>query len=260
MFHRRLKQKEMDYILKNIEKEKQLLFYTYLTVRQKKTIHYGQFSDDGELLGVIAYLKGLPFHAFSYYFIKENVKIRPLLSYIKDDLSIPDDSIGSTLIHEWEKTFFSSQIELIHPMKEMLLMKHVDLTCLPPADDRVIRLDPTHFRLIKLRMTEFKAMAFSEEELNLPFYGVVQNEDLIAVGGYHVFDHDYVEVGNIGTVEHMRRKGWGKRISAELTRKGREISEDVYLYVFSDNTPAIRLYESLGYQVISKPLLTEFYI
>ncbi|MBA4493911.1 GNAT family N-acetyltransferase [Paenactinomyces guangxiensis] len=258
MFHRRLKQKERDCILKDIKKEKQLLFYSYLTVRQKKTIHYGQFTDDGELLGIIAYLKGLPFHAFSYYFIKETIKIHPLLSYIKTDLRIPDGSIGSTLVNERDQTFFLSQIEPVHPVKEMLLMKHTDLACLPPTDDRVIRLDLTHFDMIQLKMKEFNAMAFIEEEFNFPFFGVMQNEDLIAVGGYHIFDRDYVEVGNIGTVEHMRRKGWGKRISAELTRKGREISKDVYLYVFSDNIPAVKLYESLGYQCISKFYLTEF--
>lgn len=257
---RRLDQRELDFILKRIRKDNHLLFYTYLTVRKKKTIHYGQFAHDGQLLGVLAYLKGLPFHAFSLYPMSRNFEINPLLSYIKNDLHIPDPSVGSTIINEQEKNFFTSQIKVIHPIKEMLLMKHVDLTRLPPPDERVIRLETRHFHLIESIKNELEFMAFTKEELDLPFYGVIQNEELIAVGGYHIFAHDYVEVGNIGTVKHMRRKGWGKRITAELTRKGREISDDVYLYVFNENTAAIRLYESLGYKPLSKLYFIEFYI
>lgn len=260
MIHRRLSQQELNFLIDKVHKEQHLLYYTYLTVRQNQTIHYGQFNHNGELLGVVAYLKGLPFHAFSYYLINDSIKIQPLLSYIKSELNLPNHSIGNTLVPETDQSFFSAQIELIQPIKELFLMKHKDPSLLPPVDPRVIKLNSTHSHLIQVRMNELNAIAFTEDELHLPFYGVIQDENLIAVGGYHLFDHDYVEVGNIGTVEEMRRKGWGKRISTELTRHARKHSDNVYLYVQSNNIPAIRLYKSIGYQVVFKCQMAEFYI
>ncbi|WP_246026858.1 GNAT family N-acetyltransferase [Laceyella sacchari] len=70
--------------------------------------------------------------------------------------------------------------------------------------------------------------------------------------GVPFYDPVYVELGNIGTTVSRRRQGWGRIITTELTRRAREYSSDVYLYVFDDNVPAIRLYESLGYRLVSK--------
>lgn len=36
-------------------------------------------------------------------------------------------------------------------------------------------------------------------------------DELIAVGGYHIYSEDYVELGNIGTDVAWRRNGYGKK-------------------------------------------------
>lgn len=36
-------------------------------------------------------------------------------------------------------------------------------------------------------------------------------DELIAVGGYHIYSEDYVELGNIGTDVVWRRNGYGKK-------------------------------------------------
>ena len=61
-------------------------------------------------------------------------------------------------------------------------------------------------------MAEFHSMAFAREELHNPFYGVVQDQELIAVGGYHIYSDDYVELGNIGTDAAWRRQGTAKGV------------------------------------------------
>ncbi|KPC71083.1 hypothetical protein ADL26_16070 [Thermoactinomyces vulgaris] len=259
MDHRRLQPNELDELLTKIDKESNLLYFTYLTVRRQQTVHYGQFSSDARLLGVLAYLYGLPFHAFSYALFSEEVCIRPLLTYLKEDLDLPDGDVGSTFVPEKDVPIFTSQLGCNSPQKVLNLMKHIDLARLAPVDHRVVRIEPHHFGLVKSRMKEIDAIAFTEEELNnLPFYGVFDNDELVAVGGYHLFDSVYVELGNIGTTVSRRRQGWGRIITTELTRRAREYSSDVYLYVFDDNVPAIRLYESLGYRLISKLQRMEF--
>jgi hypothetical protein len=98
MDHRRLQPNELDELLAKIGKESNLLYFTYLTVRRQQTVHYGQFSSDGRLLGVLAYLYGLPFHAFSYALFSEEVCIRSLLTYLKEELNLPDGDVGSTFL------------------------------------------------------------------------------------------------------------------------------------------------------------------
>lgn len=55
---------ELDALLGHISKDEHFLYYTYLTTRRSRSVHYGHFSEEGELLGVLAYLRGMPFHAF----------------------------------------------------------------------------------------------------------------------------------------------------------------------------------------------------
>ncbi|PJN54455.1 hypothetical protein PAEVO_11760 [Paenibacillus sp. GM2FR] len=69
---------------------------------------------------------------------------------------------------------------------------------------------------------------------------------------------DYVELGNIGTDAAWRRQGYGKKVCAELTRKGRAITPDVYLNVLEENLSAVRLYQSLGYVTVCKQYIVEF--
>lgn len=144
------------------------------------------------------------------------------------------------------------------PPTGILLMKHRQLEDLPLGDDKVFRLDPSYFDMIESKMAEFHSLAFAREELPHPFYGVVQDHELIAGVGYHIYSDAYVELGNIGTDAAWKRQGYGKKVCAELTRKGRAITPHVYLNVLEDNLSAVRLYQSLGYVTVCKQYIVEF--
>ncbi|MCM3339836.1 GNAT family N-acetyltransferase [Paenibacillus sp. MER TA 81-3] len=255
---RKLTPAEMKALLDSINREQHFLYYSYLTSRKQNAVHYGQFTGWGELLGVLAYLRGLPFHAFSVYPVQASFHIRPLLSFMKQQLQLPDDAVGSFIINEEEMALLASQLEFLKPPKELLLMKHVHQEALPQEDERVVHLGPSHFDQIESKMAELQTMAFTREELRHPFYGVLEHRGLIAVGGYHIYNDDYVELGNIGTDVSWRRQGFGKRVCAELTRKGREVAPHVYLNVMEDNEGAVRLYESLGYEPVCQQYIAEF--
>lgn len=255
---RRLLPEELGHLLETINREQHFLYYSYLTLRKNYTVHYGQFSECGELLGVTAFLKGLPFYAFSVYPLQTSFRFRSVLTRMKRDLELPDGAIGSFIVNEDEWEVLNPEIDVMKPPSGILLMKHRHLEDLPLGDDEVFRLDPSYFDLIESKMAEFHSMAFAREELQNPFYGVVQDRKLIAVGGYHIYSDDYVELGNIGTDAAWRRQGYGKKVCAELTRKGRAITPDVYLNVLEENLSAVRLYQSLGYVTECKQYIVEF--
>ncbi|WP_127590462.1 GNAT family N-acetyltransferase [Paenibacillus lautus] len=255
---RRLLPEELGRLLETINREQHFLYYSYLTFRKNHTVHYGQFSECGELLGVTAFLKGLPFYAFSFYPLQTSFRFRSVLTRMKRDLELPDGAIGSFIVNEDEWEGLNPEIDVMKPPAGILLMKHRQLEDLPLGDDEVFRLDPSYFDLIESKMAEFHSMAFAREELQNPFYGVVQDRKLIAVGGYHIYSDDYVELGNIGTDAAWRRQGYGKKVCAELTRKGRAITPDVYLNVLEENLSAVRLYQSLGYGTVCKQYIVEF--
>ncbi|MEC0240306.1 GNAT family N-acetyltransferase [Paenibacillus dokdonensis] len=257
---RELTSSELDAILSSIHREQHFLYYSYLTHRKQNTVHYGQYTDEGELLGVMAYLWGLPFHAFSVYPMKKSFCLRSMLSFMREQLELPNDAVGSFITNEEEMEVLSQQIEFLKPSRKLLLMKHIHQEALPPEDQRVMRLGTPYFEHIESKMKELHTMAFTKEELCNPFYGVLEQEELIAVGGYHIYSEDYVELGNIGTDAAWRRQGYGKKVCTELTRKGRSVTPNVYLNVIEENVGAIGLYRSIGYEVICNQFIVEFVI
>ena len=134
-----------------------------------------------------------------------------MLTRMKRDLELPDGEIGSFIVSEDEWEVLNPEVDVTKPPAGILLMKHRHLEDLPVGDNEVFRLDPSYFDMIESKMAEFHSMAFAREELHNPFYGVVQDQELIAVGGYHIYSDDYVELGNIGTDVAWRRQGYGKR-------------------------------------------------
>ncbi len=87
------------------------------------------------------------------------------------------------------------------------------------------------------------------------FYGVRSGGKVVAVGGTHVVAIDYglAVLGNIFTHPYARRHGYARAVTAalvaDLLARG---CRDVVLNVVADNSPAIALYTSLGFQTHSR--------
>lgn len=83
------------------------------------------------------------------------------------------------------------------------------------------------------------------------FFGVYEGERIIAAGGTHTLtlEHQIAVLGHILTAPQARRQGYAMAITAALTSTlfQRDITT-VVLNVFMDNSPAIRVYERLGFQ------------
>lgn len=83
------------------------------------------------------------------------------------------------------------------------------------------------------------------------FYGVRCGDQLVAAGGTHAMTRTYgiAVLGNIFTHPGFRRHGYARAITATLvTNLLAQGYRDVVLNVVADNSPAISLYTSLGFQ------------
>ncbi len=100
---------------------------------------------------------------------------------------------------------------------------------------------------------------FAAKELETnPFCGIKHEGEFVSVGGYHFFDSQLVELGNIITCPSNRGKGYAKAVTSELVRMGLQCSPNVYLSVLAHNKAAVRLYETLGFDVFVQSYMIEF--
>lgn len=78
----------------------------------------------------------------------------------------------------------------------------------------------------------------------------VRKDGQIIATGLGILDRDQIGVYAINVEERYRRQGIARKICETLLREGRKMPgvEKAYLQVVSDNTPAIDLYESLGFK------------
>jgi ribosomal protein S18 acetylase RimI-like enzyme len=83
--------------------------------------------------------------------------------------------------------------------------------------------------------------------------GVSDELGLACVGALTVTENGGAHLRAITTAPRARRRGLGSAVSAALTRRGlREVSPEVTLGVYSDNTPALELYAALGYSRVHR--------
>jgi ribosomal protein S18 acetylase RimI-like enzyme len=242
----------------SIDKDQHLLFYSYVTQRKEQAQFFGQFIDS-ELTAVMAYFSGMSFPAFSFYRIVDyEVYFSELLIYTRNYLAIKKDITCGTILSSLDLELFKKQGLIINTPKHFLTMKHYDQSCLLECNS-LEKVRKSDFPKVIQLLQEGRMQYFSKEELErYPFLGIKQDGDFIALGGFHFYDSQLVELGNIVTRPDFRGKGLAKMLTSQLTYLGKELAEDIYLGVLADNIPALRLYEGLGYQITAEQFIVEF--
>ena len=124
----------------------------------------------------------------------------------------------------------------------------------PPVQPE--RLTPAGLLALQALYAHFPETHFRADQLEHGvFYGVRSGDKMVAVGGTHVVavDHGLAVLGNIFTHPDARRQGYSRAVTAalvaDLLARG---CCDVVLNVVADNSPAISLYTSLGFQTHSR--------
>lgn len=83
------------------------------------------------------------------------------------------------------------------------------------------------------------------------YFGAYDGDRIIAAGGTHALTpaHGIAVLGNIFTLPEARGQGYATTITASLVAAlFKQHISHVVLNVFSDNTPAIRVYQHVGFQ------------
>lgn len=82
-----------------------------------------------------------------------------------------------------------------------------------------------------------------------PFWGIRENGRLIAMAGQRLGPNGLRELSGVCTHPDVQGRGLGRLMSLYGTRKIQEAGESAFLHAYATNTPAIRLYESIGFRL-----------
>ncbi len=80
-----------------------------------------------------------------------------------------------------------------------------------------------------------------------PFYCVKQEGRIVSAAGVHICTPYIVQLGNIVTEEGYRNRGFASACTSVLATQLEVNNRIISLYVRTDNRPAIRMYEKLGF-------------
>lgn len=85
------------------------------------------------------------------------------------------------------------------------------------------------------------------------YFGIWRGSQLAAIAGIHVYSPEYgvAALGNITCHPKHRGQGLGQAVTARLCQSLAQSVEVVGLNVKAGNTPAIRCYQSLGFEIIA---------
>jgi len=80
-----------------------------------------------------------------------------------------------------------------------------------------------------------------------PFYCIKQDGRLVSIAGVHLCTPQIAHLGSIVTDEAYRNRGFGTACTSALANQLSATGRILSLFVRTDNEPAIRIYESLGF-------------
>lgn len=117
-------------------------------------------------------------------------------------------------------------------------------------DGRIARLDERDYPEMLALATLTKPGPFAARTPSLgAFWGVRDGGALVAMAGERMRHDGFTEVSGVCTHPSARGRGLARQLSALVAARILERGETPYLHAYAANTAAIRLYESLGFQL-----------
>ncbi|QRG70435.1 GNAT family N-acetyltransferase [Brevibacillus choshinensis] len=237
-----------------MELEKTYIFCGNLRLRRERALTLADTGERG-LQAAGSYLRGMPFHAFTFYLIEETGRysIRGMLEEFRARLEGDDGSQRQGVLTAVESCVERLEIPDVIERKTMLLMKLTDPEKLLPRGES-FQIEEAKGKAAEDLAAAIGMLSFRAEEIKeMPHIALASEEgELIAMAGFHAYEDDFVEIGNIGTAAEYRKKGLGMQITSDICRIGLQKSPNVYLFVFADNEAAVRVYEKLGFATVER--------
>ena len=132
----------------------------------------------------------------------------------------------------------------------------------PGARDDIRRLEKVDIDLVRnFYKSHYSGAIFSAWMLELPFWGLFVNQELVAAGGAIVIDR-YGKAANIGnflTSPKFRGNGYGKTIAKTLINDLMDDGVSIFtLGTTEENISAWKTYESVGFKLLERRVEIEF--
>ncbi|NLI15159.1 MAG: GNAT family N-acetyltransferase [candidate division Zixibacteria bacterium] len=218
---------------------------------------------DNNPVSLIGYYRDLPFHSISliadsltdiHELFEEMLNIHPELG---------DDNIFGLFTNRLA-CLIGESFDDVEALSELqMVLSNNDIPDIP--------FDTTQYRLERLGASDLvqishlyslvPAMAWTPKTLTYgPCYGIYYGDMLVSIAGVHFSTKWAAEIGNIVTHPKHRRLNLAYACTKAVADDLRGTTENIFLCVMSDNTPAIRLYEKMGFVTHQELFLTRFRI
>ncbi|MEX2395167.1 MAG: GNAT family N-acetyltransferase [Actinomycetota bacterium] len=118
-----------------------------------------------------------------------------------------------------------------------------------PADG-LIELGPADVPEILELIKATRPGPFDDRTVEFGTYvGVRKEGRLVAMTGERMKVPGFTEISALCTADDVRGTGLGRTLVSAVVHLIRSRGEEAFLHVLTDNTPAVRLYESMGFTV-----------
>jgi len=146
-----------------------------------------------------------------------------------------------------------------HYVENWMLIKKNEATLLKSKSVRKLCSEEDAIKLADLLSTRKdrpKGTADKYWELirKMPTYGVFINNELVAYAGSFLQLPQVWMIGGVYTHPQHRSKGYATLATSAITEEALTKAEAAALFVRSDNYPAIKVYEKIGYRKIGEKL------
>jgi ribosomal protein S18 acetylase RimI-like enzyme len=114
--------------------------------------------------------------------------------------------------------------------------------------DEIVELGPQDVRDMLALVDATRPGPFSERTIALGRYvGIRRGGHLVAMTGERVKCPGYTEVSAVCTADEVRGQGLARQLVLDVVAAIRARGDEAFLHVETGNTPAIGLYESMGF-------------
>jgi ribosomal protein S18 acetylase RimI-like enzyme len=206
--------------------------------------------DGQKILALASYYMDLPFTSIAFH-AQSEVDIAELISeFGKRHPGLLQKTIFG--LHD-EKTagIINECFSDVQAMPELQMVLRNDSIADVPIDNsqyRIERLTADDLIQISHLYSLVPAMAWTPKALSYgPCYGAFYQDTLVSIAGVHYLTRWVAEIGNVVTHPKHRRMNLAYACTKAVADALRGSCENIFLCVMSDNAPAIRLYEKMGF-------------
>lgn len=220
-------------------------------------------TQDNLPVSLISYYKDLPFFSVRlladsvtdiHELINEMIGIHPELAD-KTIFGLFTNRIAGMICERFQ------DVEAMGELQMVLANDNIDEIPFDATQYRLERLSAADLVQISYLYSLVPAMAWTPKTLTYgPCYGVFYGDTLVSIAGVHFATKWSAEIGNIVTHPKHRRLNLAYACTKAVADDLKGTTDNIFLCVMSDNAPAIRLYEKMGFIDHQELYLTRFRI